>query len=350
MGARLFLALTLLAASQQSLAAPPQQPHRLFADDQPIRVTLRGPFTAIVATPQNARTARPGTLELVTPAAEKHAILLSPRGFSRRNTDACKFPPLRVEFTTKPAKTSFFEGQHRLKLTTFCRMQTSHQTVVLMEYAAYRLFNVMSPISLRARLGSFDYVETTGRPYASRVGFFVEDSDDTASRNRLKEVRLTTRILPSQLDPAAAARAAVFEYMIGNLDWSMRAAQAGDVCCHNFKLLAGTASAQSALIAVPYDFDYSGFVNAPYALPPDRIPVSSVRERRYRGYCIHNAAALTAAAEFRSKRPELLGVLATIPQLGEGRRKNGAAYLEAFFRDIATDEDVSKRLLKTCIN
>lgn len=350
MGARLSLALALLAASQQSPAAPSKPPHRLFADDQPIRVILRGPFTAIVRTPQNARTPRPATLELVAPMAEKHSILLSPRGFARRNKDACKFPPLRVEFTAKPPKTSYFEGQHRLKLTTFCRMQASHQNTVLMEYAAYRLFNVISPLSLRARVGSFDYVEQTGRPYASRLGFFVEDSDDTAARNRLKEVRLTTRILPSQLDPAAAARAAVFEYMIGNLDWSMRAAHAGDVCCHNFKLLGSAAIAQTGLIPVPYDFDYSGFVNAPYAQPPEGIPVSSVRERRYRGYCIHNAAALAAAAEFRSKRAELLGILATIPQLDEGRRKNGVAYLEAFFRDIATDEDVSKRLLKTCIS
>ena len=150
MGARLALALALLAASQQSPAAPLKQPHRLFADDQPIKVVLRGPFTAIVGTPQNSRAARPATLELVAPVAEKHAILLSPRGFARRNSDACRFPPLRVEFTARPAKTSYFEGQHRLKLTTFCRAVASHQNTILMEYAAYRLFNVISPVSLRA--------------------------------------------------------------------------------------------------------------------------------------------------------------------------------------------------------
>ena len=42
--------------------------------------------------------------------------------------------------------------------------------------------------------------------------------------------------------------------------------------------------------------------------------------------------------------------LAAVPQMDEGKRRSASAYLESFFRDIATDEDVTKRLLKTCIN
>ena len=148
----------------------------------------------------------------------------------------------------------------------------------------------------------------------------------------------------------AAARAALFEYMIGNLDWSMRAGPQGDTCCHNFRLMAGSATASSGLVPVPYDFDYSGLVNAPYSTPPEGIPVSSVRERRYRGHCIHNAQAMQVAAELRAKRTELMAVLGSIPQLDSGRRQSTTAYLEGFFRNIATEDDVAKRLLKTCIN
>jgi hypothetical protein len=114
--------------------------------------------------------------------------------------------------------------------------------------------------------------------------------------------------------------------------------------------MAAAPNAQAALIPVPYDFDYSGLVNAPYALPPEGIPVATVRDRRYRGYCIHNSAALAVAGEFRARRPELLAALASVPQLDDGKRRNAAAYLENFFRDIVSDEDVTKRLLKTCIN
>ena len=349
MGAKVALAMVFALTAQQT-GLTPKKPTRLFSEDQPIHVAIQAPIAAIVATPTDLRTARPGTLSLAAPSAEQLPILLSPRGFARRNKDACKFPPLKVEFTSKPAKTSLFERQHRLKLTTHCRIAPAHQNNVLLEYAAYRLFNVLSPLGLRARIANVDYIEADGRPYISRVGFFVEDPGDAAKRNGLHEVQIATRILPSQLDPATAARASIFEYMIGNLDWSMRAAHAGLSCCHNFKLMATAPNARTALIPVPYDFDYSGLVNAPYALPPEGIPVATVRDRRYRGYCIHNSAALEAAGEFRAKHGELLAALAAVPQLDEGKRRNAAAYLENFFRDIASDEDVTKRLLKTCIN
>ena len=350
MGARVALALTLAAAFQSAGSARARKPTPLFASDVPIRIGLRAPISAIVRTPASERTARPATLTLIAPVAETHSIQLSPRGLTRRLKITCAFPPLRIEFAAKPAATSLFKGQKRLKLTTHCRPSPAHQQHVLLEYAAYRMFNVVSPHGLRARLATVDYAETDGRPVISRLGFLVEDSDDAAKRNGLVEARMPARISPSQLEPVTAARAALFEYMIGNLDWSMRAGPQGDVCCHNVRLMAVSATARAGLVPVPYDFDYSGFVNAPYAAPPEGIPVSSVRERRYRGHCIHNAQALQAAAEFRAKRAELLTVLSSIPQLDEGRRKSASEYLDGFFRNIATDEDVTKRLLKTCIN
>ena len=219
-----------------------------------------------------------------------------------------------------------------------------------MEYAAYRMLNLLSPTGLRVRLGSFDYADTGGRVIESRIGFFVEDPDDAAGRNGLKEIRTNTRIAVGQLDSAAAARAALFEYMIGNTDWSMRAGPQNDICCHNFRLFGAAAASQSAMVPVPYDFDASGLVDAPYAVPSESLGMNSVRERRYRGYCAHNSHALGAAAEFRAKQSQIVGVLSTIPGLDERRRSGATAYLDSFFRDIATDEALNKKVLRTCIN
>ena len=346
-GASLALALAIAAAQP---ASAPKPSTKLFESDQPIRLSLSGPIGAIVATPAPSRPALPATLTVIAPNAESHPILLSPRGLTRRQKQACNFPPLRVEFAAKPAKESLFERQKRLKLVTHCRNATGHQQYVLLEYAAYRMLNEIHPTGLRVRLGTIDYVEQSGRPYVSKLGFFIEDPDDSAKRNRLSEVRIAARIQASQLDPAAAARAALFEYMIGNVDWSMRAGPANDICCHNFRLFGSAETAQSALVPVPYDFDASGLVNAPYAYPPDGLGLSSVRERRYRGYCIHNEYTLAAAADFRAKRTNVMAVLAAVPQFEENRRRTAAAYLDGFFRDIATDEDVRRRLLRTCIS
>ena len=345
MAARLALAV-LLAAAAQPAAPASKSATRLFSDDRPIHVIIKGPISAVVSTPAPARTARPAVLQA---GAETLPILLSPRGILRRTKVACSFPPLGVQFTAKPPKQSLFDRQKRLKLVTHCRNPSDHQQYVLLEYAAYRMFNVLSPLGLRARLGTFDYVEQNGRTVASKTGFFIEDPDDAAKRNSLAELRIAARIAPSQLDPVTSARAAMFEYMIGNTDWSMRAGPAGDTCCHNFKLLGRAAGAQYGIVPVPYDFDVSGLVNPPYALPPDGLGIDSVKQRRYRGYCVHNRQALAVAAEFRAKRAEIVGVLGAVPGLDGGRQQKAAAYLEGFFQDIATDEDVNRRLLKTCI-
>ena len=350
MGAWLALAVAYAVSAQPAGGADTKRATRLFSEDQPIRATIRGPVSAVVATPIPSRTARPATLELTIPAVEKHAIQLSPRGLTRRQKDRCTFPPLRVEFTGKPGKASVFAGQKRLKLVTHCRNATSHEQYVLLEYAAYRVLNLLTPAGLRARLGSFDYADTGGRVTESRIGFFVEDPDDAASRNGLKEIRTTGRIGVAQIDPAAAARAALFEYMIGNTDWSMRAGPQGDICCHNFRLFGVAANSQAAMVPVPYDFDASGLVNAPYAVPSEELRLSSVRDRQYRGYCAHNAQALAAAADFRAKQAQIVGVLSTVPGLDERRRAGAAAYLDTFFRDIASDETLTRRVLRTCIN
>jgi len=343
---------SLLAGSAALIlsGAAPSPPTRLFSSNELIRMTLRGPISAIAASAQSSLAARPAMLQLTHPSAESHAILLSPRGLTRRQREKCDFPPLRITFVARPPAASLFERQKRLKLVTHCQRAASFQRHVLLEYAAYRMLDTLTPASLRVRLASIDYAEANGRLLVSRAGFLIEDPEDSARRNGLREIRLVARIPPGRLDPAAAARAALFQYMIGNLDWSMRAGPMGDSCCHNFKLLGPEGTAAGAIVPVPYDFDSSGLVDAPYAVPPDSLAVSSVRQRRYRGYCMHNAQALAAAAEFRSKRPALLGVLSQVPGLDEGARRRAAAYLDGFFADIASDEQVTTRLLKTCIN
>ena len=215
-----------------------------------------------------------------------------------------------------------------------------------MEYSVYKLFNQLSPTSFRARLATVDYTEPSGKVSASRWGFFIEDLDDVARRNGLNDVRVPDRISLTQLEPAQAGRVALFMYMIGNLDWSMRAGPAGEGCCHNSRLLR---AAGTTLVPVPYDFDYSGMVDAPYAIPPEKIKVRNVRQRYYQGYCRHNASVVAAAAEMRSKRAALEAVYSQIPGLEERTRRKALAYLGSFFNEIATDEAVRTNVLKGCV-
>jgi len=339
----LIVALGMLALSGAAQAQGPATP--LFVSDAPIRISIQGPVNLIARRAADSVEAREATLVLTAPA-ESHPIRLSARGLSRRTAGICSFPPLRVEFAQPPPPTSLFAGQRRLKLVTHCKSNAGHQQHLLLEYAAYRLLNELTPLSYRARLATVDYMEPNGKISATRWGFFIEDLDDAARRNGLKPAQVGDRIFPNQLEPQQAARIALFEYMIGNLDWSLRAGPAGEGCCHNSRLLAGRGS---TLLPVAYDFDYSGFVDAPYALPPDGIKVSSVRDRAFRGYCWHNRESLAAAAEFRAKRGAIEAALGQVPGLTDRTRSKALAYLASFYREAATDETVNARILKECL-
>ena len=342
---RAALSIVAMAASAGPVAAQTA----LFATDEPLRLEIRGPISAIVKGSRDAPATRPAQLSVVGTGVSQ-AIRLTPRGITRLRRETCTFPPLRVEFALPPAPPSPFAGQGRLKLVTHCQPSTSFQQHVLLEYAAYRLYNLISPASFRARLASIDYVDDDGRPFASRVGFFIEERDDVGRRIGLAPAPVGDLVAARRLDAAASARFALFEYMIGNLDWSMRAGPPGDGCCHNGRLFSAPNASSTAanLVPVPYDFDFSGLVDAPYATPPEGYS-GSVRHRHYRGYCAHNAEVRAAAADLRAKRSAILGEFARIPGLEPRRQRKAIAYLGEFFADIANDKRVDDQLLRSCV-
>lgn len=337
------LGLAVLAVPGVALAQPAPKP--LFASDAPIRVTIQGPVGAIARKAAKSVEPEAATLSMAAPA-ETNPIRLSARGLSRRTGGICDFPPLRVEFTQPPAATSLFVGQRRLKLVTHCKSSSGHQQYVLLEYSAYRLFNILSPASFNVRLATVDYTEPSGKVTASRWGFFIEDIDDLAKRSGNVDARVGSRILTTQLDASQASRVALFMYMIGNLDWSMRAGPQGEECCHNTRLMRTPGG---TFVPVAYDFDYSGLVDAPYAVPPAQIRVRSVRQRHYQGYCRHNSSVLAAAADMRAKRPQLEAAYSQIPGLEERTRSKALSYLATFFDEIATDDSVRAKILKDCL-
>ena len=333
----IFLASLALAGSTAA-AKPPAPPTPLFASDAPIRVTIQGPMSSLVS--NRAEVPRPGTM---TVDGIAYPITLTPRGITRLNSDVCDFPPLRVELTRPAPAGSLFQGQRRLKLVAHCKRSADFQQKVLLEYSAYRLYNLMTPLSFRARLANVDYLDQSGRPYVSRVGFFIEDFSDVAKRNGMTVAHMGSLVPLQQIEPSSGARFAVFEYMISNYDWSMRAGPQGTECCHNGRLLAGSPG--GLLTVVPYDFDFSGLVDAPYAGPPEGVPISNVRQRNYRGYCAHMTQARAFAAQLSPRRAEFLGVFATIPGLDPREQARAASYLQGFFNDID-----SGRIFKTCLN
>lgn len=334
--------LIMMSAANAKDAKP------LFDDDSVIQIQITAPMRELVKNAPDSTDPFPATLTLLGEATEEHAIALSARGNSRRDPSVCKFPPLRVAFDEKPEDASLFDGQKRLKLVTHCRVSRSYQQYYLLEYAAYKMLNILTPHSLKVRMAEIDYIEAgSGKKLYSRTGFFIEDTDDAAKRNGVKEIDVAG-ISVSQLSPEAAGRFALFQYMIGNLDWSMYSGLEGEDCCHNAKLIGDRAEPLQDLVPVPYDFDYSGFVDTPYAVPPVTINVRTVRTRRYRGFCRHNDEVRSAAAQFIANRDAVYAVLDEIDGLKNSKKNKTIRYLDDFYRTIGDADRLNTQLLDKC--
>src|SRR6476620_2684497 len=194
------------------------------------------------------------------------------RGHFRRTMGNCTYPPLQVHFSKSDTlSASIFKEQDKLKLVVPCQ----GDEYVIREWLVYKIYNLVTPKSFRARLVRVELNDAkkkkTTPPFYS---FLLEEEQQMAKRNQDVLIKRQTR--PEQTDPGAFLKMAVFEYLIGNTDWSVQ--------YQNVKLLAADSSAVP--IAVPYDFDHAGVVNAPYAKPAEELQMNSVRERRYRGYCM----------------------------------------------------------------
>ena len=338
------LLLSLIAALSLALPAAARAEDPLFASNDQIQLTMKAPFNGLFRNRQS-NDSIPGVL--TDPAGNSLPISLKLRGITRRTSEVCDFPPLRVDFTAPPPPTSIFAGQKKLKLVTHCRSSASFQQNVLLEYGAYRMYNVLTPHSFRVRLASINYLDDSGRPMVTRVGFFIEELKDVAKRNGMPQTHAPPLIGMDSLVAADAGRYAMFQHLIANHDWSMRAGPQGDDCCHNAELIGPLGT--GTVVVIPYDFDFSGLVNAPYATPPDELRLNSVRERKYRGYCRHNAEALAAARQFREMRPQMMVALSSVPGLEPKTQQRAIAYLDGFYADDADDASAQAKILNRCV-
>jgi len=279
-----------------------------------------------------------------------YSIQLSARGFSRRQAQICNFPPLRLDFEGDAVRGTLMQGQNRVKLVTRCRSADQYQQFIVLEYMAYRLYNVITPNSFRVRPATVTYRDSDGRRRDDvQFNFLIEDISDLARRNNLRALDVVSNeVRSSQLDPTMSATVGLFQYMIGNLDWDMVSGHPGEECCHNGKLMAATRESREAVVPVPYDFDFSGFVNAPYAIPPAGLSVANVRTRYYRGLCRHNDALPAVRTLFQERRAQLYAVIDGETRLSEGRRRDARRYIEAFFEILDDPERFDRQLIRRC--
>ncbi len=162
--------------------------------------------------------------------------------------------------------------------------------------------------------------------------YCLEEEDQMAKRNN--SVAVERKIIPEQSAQQNFLDMAVFEYLIGNTDWSVQYLQ-------NIKLVAQDST--SVAFTVPYDFDHSGIVNVPYAKPAEELELASVRTRRYRGYCITDMKQFDASISLYNKlKEDIYKLYSGNPLLDPKYIKSTLQYLDEFYSTINNPKSLQK--------
>ena len=253
-------------------------------------------------------------------------VELRVRGNFRRRE--CTFPPVTVSFDRQQVAATMFAGQDTLKLVTHCKEQRGFSVNTFEEYLAYQLFNQVTEKSFRVRLLRVTY-DYEGKKQKVRPAFFIEHVDGLARRLDSKHIE-PDFVSSRDLDPLHLTQASIFQYMIGNTDFSFIAPLAGRSCCHNAKLFQSA----DAIYSVPYDFDFSGLVDAPYAGSNPVVKSSNVRRRKYRGFCTDAETLEAAMIGFESLELKLSGLFEAVTGLTEKEGRKALRYLREFFTTL----------------
>lgn len=267
-------------------------------------------------------------------------VELRARGDFRRDQDSCSFPPFMVNFKKSQVQDTVFAGLDKVKVVSHCRGRPeSFKDYIYKEYLAYKTYNILTESSFRVRLLSVHYVEPGKEPSGDpKVAFMIESIESLAERHDGSEIA-TVYALPSGFIPESLALFGLFEYFIGNTDFSVIHGE-GE-CCHNTKVI----QTRDGLIPVPYDFDITGIVDVPYAVVNPRVPIKSVKDRYFRGISTNDVALEHSLKRFSDNREAIVRLWSEDPFLSEWERESCVKYIGEFYEVIDDPDRLQKEII-----
>ncbi len=268
-------------------------------------------------------------------------VKLRARGHNRRET--CYFTPIKVKISKSNRKGSIFKEHKKLKLVLPCLLEEDKNDKLIKEYLAYKLYEKVADYYFKTRLLDIDFEEIRKKKSKSFSikGFFIEDIDNVADRYEANVIK-NRKVHPFEQDAHASAQNDIFQFMIGNTDYS-------SAYQHNAKLIFIEGK---KAIPIPYDYDLSGLVNAGYAVVSkvgnQTLPITSVTERLYRGYQRSPQVFKQVRQEYLAKKPQMIAEVEKLRPLFDSVQEYESArdYIMEFFQILEDETKFRKRIIE----
>jgi hypothetical protein len=198
-------------------------------------------------------------------------------------------------------------------------------------------------MSFRVRLLNLTFVDSAGKKKSiSEHAFLTEDIKDMAKRNGCRNWK-HRQLSAAEADRKQMTIMAIFEYMIGNTDW-------GVAVNHNTRYIISRKDSLARPYVVPYDFDYSGFVNTPYAIPDEKLGIENVRQRVYRGLPRSMEELDEAFNIFKKQKDNIYGLIENFNLLTSKNKKDIISYLDDFYAQVNSPQKVKEIFIQNAIS
>ena len=307
---------------------------QFFLDEKPLTVNIASDFKKLFGTKKGTETPfQEATVSMTFPESAApiiEEIKIRARGNFRK--EQCYMPSLMLNFHN-PTSPRLYQLD-KLKMVSGCGTNTRDEQLVLREYLAYKMFNLVSPLSFKVRLMRVSFEDTKGKVKKyTTYGFFIEDVDMMAKRNKSREYETPTE--QKRTEQTRMTLVAMFQYLIGNTDWSVPN-------FHNIKLVTLRADSLAPPLSIPYDFDFAGMVDAGYAAPAEIMGTETVKERVYRGFPRPMEEITAAITLLKEKKDAFYKLINEFELLSASDRKNIIKYLDEFYDTVDSPKEIQK--------
>ena len=330
-----------LANAQRKAAARAAEAAPFYLAEQPLEMKLTTNMRRIRSDKGDKAPWRSATVSFSDAAGKEISIpaTIRTRGIWRLKN--CEIPPIRLNFKSESTKGTLLQGINKPKLVSICQNNDDYERFITEEMQLYRIYGLLTPASHRARLLRMTYADSaSGKVLATRMAIMLEEPEVLAARlgGSLVDIQ---GALPRDLVTSQDVLAAVFQYLIGNTDWSTYA-------LHNMELVR---DADGDHLPIPYDFDFSGAINAPYATVDPKIPVQHVRDRFFKGYCHEPEDFNKVFSLFNEKKSAIYALYSDSigSRLPKKTVDETLKYFDAFYETINDPRRAKHQIMDNCL-
>ena len=304
----------------------------LFSSDEVLEVVVTADLKSLMKIKQDDEY-QDGEITL---NGKKYSVRLKARKTTLKEN--CSFPPIMLNFSKTNFDDPSFVQLEKLKQVSTCNLLEKYEQYILREYLIYRAFNIMSDKSYKVRLLKIEYADSKEKiSSVTRFGFVIED--EYAMARRLDGMLLKSLGIQDQAaNKKQMIMLSIFQFMMGNTNWQVDRLT-------NVTLLKLN---EPAPYVIPYDFDYTGMVNASYATPSPILGIDSLRERLFWGKCYSESDLTNAVEYFLQKKEAIYDLYKSFEPFDEASLSQSLDFLDSFYTIISDEKSWKPYFVSNC--